>query len=136
MRLNIVIKEYRYHSPGDAGNYHFTPGGNRLPLKGRLPVGTHGKGPHFPPKQHHHCQDRSKLNDHEEHFLEGVRGIQAQKLIHQQHMSGAADGQPFCDALHNAENQNLQIFNQYLASFRWDFCRAEALINPCIMLFL
>ena len=77
-----------------------------------LAVVAHGpavaEGPKLAPEQHHHRQNGPELDDHVEHFLEGVRHAQRDKLIRQNEVPRAGDGQPFRNALHNAQNGRFQ----------------------------
>ena len=62
-----------------------------------------GKGVQLVKIQQNYRQNRAKLDDGGERTDE-VRGkLQVQKFVHQKQMPGAADGQPFGNALHNAQ---------------------------------
>ena len=56
---------------------------------------------------HNHCQDRSELDHHLEHLKKRISLFQLQEFIQQDQMACAADGQPFCDPLHNTEYNGL-----------------------------
>ena len=58
--------------------------------------------------QHHNCHDSSELDHHHKHFPELFTHIQLYKFLHQDQMARAADGEPFCNALHNSKKNNLQ----------------------------
>ena len=59
-------------------------------------------------KQQQHRKNSTQLDHHLEHLIKGCSHIQLDKLIQQNHMSCGGDGQPFGDALHNAEQNGLQ----------------------------
>ena len=44
----------------------------------------------------------------EEHFLEFFGHVQGEDFVDQQHVTCAADGQPFGDTFHDADDNNLQ----------------------------
>ena len=58
-------------------------------------------------EQHAHGQDRAKLNHHEEHVPELFGHVELDELVHQDHVAGRRDGQPFRNALHNAKEYGL-----------------------------
>ena len=62
------------------------------------------------PEQHHHCKDGTKLDQDKKHILKRLACIKLQKLIHQQHMPGAAHRQPFRNPLHDAKENHLEQF--------------------------
>ena len=49
-----------------------------------------------------HSQNRSQLDDDQEHIHKLLADVELDKLIHQDHMPGAGDRQPFRDPLYNA----------------------------------
>ncbi len=57
-----------------------------------------------------HRHDGSQLDDHEEHFDKSGRGVQFDELIDQNHMAGAANGQPFGNSLHDSQDDCLHYF--------------------------
>ena len=66
------------------------------------------KRPQLVPVQYNNCQDRAKLDHHQEKFHKCLGYIQLDKLIHKDHMSGTTDRKPLGDSLHNTEKDNLQ----------------------------
>ena len=66
------------------------------------------KRPQLVPVQYNNCQDRAKLDHHQEKFHKCLGYIQLDELIHKDHMSGTADRKPLGDSLHNTEKDNLQ----------------------------
>ena len=52
-------------------------------------------------------EDRAKLNHYEKQILKILCHIQFQELIHQDHMSGTADREPFCDSLYDPKENDL-----------------------------
>ena len=58
-------------------------------------------------EQDQHRRDGAQLNHHLEHLIK-IRGdLQLDKLVQQNHMSGGGNGQPFGDALYDAEEHRL-----------------------------
>ena len=75
--------------------------------------------------QHDDCQNCAELDDDLEHLLEFVRDVQLEELIHEDHVSGAAHREPFCDTLYNAEDDSLQKFkkiHKYTFLYSNGFC--------------
>ena len=66
------------------------------------------KRPQLVPVQYNNCQNRAKLDHHQEKFHKCLGYIQLDKLIHKDHMSGTTDRKPLGDSLHNTEKDNLQ----------------------------
>ena len=119
MSLNIIVKKNRYNGSGNAGHYHLHPHGKDVFSDDWLRLISKLKGKHFLPEQQHHRQDRPQLDHHKKHIFKRAAGVQRQELVHQQHMAGAADRQPFGNSLHNAKKhrfQNLQDTNAHLSS--------------------
>ena len=52
-------------------------------------------------------QNRAQLDHHHEHLAEALADVEVYDLIHQYHVAGAADGQPFGDALDDAQDNIL-----------------------------
>ena len=65
--------------------------------------GVAAKRPELSPKQQHHREDRAQLDDDLKHRIEALRDAgERQDLFEQDHVSRAADRQPFCNALDDA----------------------------------
>ena len=58
-------------------------------------------------KQHNDGQNSAQLNHHIEHLLELLGNLQIDKFVQQNQMARGGNGQPFGDALHNAEENGL-----------------------------
>ena len=79
--------------------------------------------PEFGEIQHDDRQNRAELDDHLEHRFERVGHLQLDELIQQNHVPRGADGQPFGDALHDAEKQSFQRLDEKIHKFLlfWGF---------------
>ena len=73
-----------------------------------LLIFLHIKRPDLVPEQNDYRQDSSQLNDNIKHIEEAFTGLlKRNQTLHQDQMSCAADGQPFCDTLYDTENDRL-----------------------------
>ena len=63
--------------------------------------------------QDEHGHDGAQLDDHEEQGQKLVGHLQLHELVHEDHMAGRGDGQPFGDALHDADEEGLQCFDDH-----------------------
>ena len=104
MGFQKIVQQQTQHRRGNAGGDHVEPHGENRLLNDRLFPKT--EGPHFMPEYHHNSQNRTQLNDHKEHFLERFRHIQSNQIIQQEHVSGAADGQPLRNTLYNPNDND------------------------------
>lgn len=72
-----------------------------------------GEGIQFVKINDDYGEDGAELNHIEEHFLECLGKVQLDELFNQDHMSGAADWQPFGDTLNDAEDDCFQYFHKF-----------------------
>ena len=68
--------------------------------------------PQFAPENHYHRKDGAELNDYIEHFLKSIRCGHMDEFIGQDQMAGAGNGQPFGDALDDAQQRREKIIQQ------------------------
>ena len=107
---NIIKQQPNYRSRY-AGNQYLAPHLQNIFLHTR-PESSFRQGvgvgfflvkrPEIFPVDHNDRKNCTQLNDHIEHFFKCIAGIQFQEGIHQNQVSGAADGQPFGHTLDNA----------------------------------
>lgn len=64
------------------------------------------------PEEHHHREDCPQLNDHHKQVLEGLAHVEADKKIDEVHVPRAGDGEPFGDALHDPQKNDLEYFQK------------------------
>lgn len=86
---------------GQGGHDDLPPHGHLIVVGFESPFEMEGE--QLVPEQDHHGQDGTQLDDHQVHVHEGWTDIQLDEFVEQDHVSGAADGQPLGDPLHNAE---------------------------------
>ena len=108
--LDIIIKQDGDHGPGDAGHHHFQPHLNGIPAHGRLGGCFPLEGPHLLPKEDHHSQDGTQLDDHQKHILKLLGDVHLDELIHQQHVPRTADGEPFRNPFYNSQKDHFDQF--------------------------
>lgn len=56
-------------------------------------------------------KNRTKLDDHQKHVPEFFGHVELDKLVHQDHVTGGRNGQPFGDALNQAQERGLEKFD-------------------------
>ncbi|MPN51859.1 hypothetical protein SDC9_199509 [bioreactor metagenome] len=99
MFVQPVVKEESQHRRRQNADHHLAPD---RPGVSFLPRGLlRGKWIQFMKIEKDYRHDGAQLNHYEKHFLERVGRIEPDKLIHQDHMSGAADGKPFRNPFHD-----------------------------------
>ena len=64
--------------------------------------------------QDEHGHDGAQLDDHQEQLQELRRHVQLHELVHENHVARGRDGQPFGDALHDADEERLQNFDEHV----------------------
>ena len=64
--------------------------------------------------QDEHGHDGTQLDDHQEQLQELRRHVQLHELVHENHVARGRDGQPFGDALHDADEERLQNFDEHV----------------------
>ena len=102
-------------------------------LNHRLQTGALGDDPAVPqaerpqlaPEQDHHRHDGAQLDHHPEHGKKGVAGIEPDQLLHQDHVAGGRNGQPFGDALDDAHQQGFDDFYEHGFPSLRRLCRAR-----------
>ena len=125
MFIDEIVKENCCHSAGDAGNHNLEPHAEDICLyKWTAFVGVVER-PHFVPEVEHNRKDCTKLDNHKEHFLEFFAGVNGEKFVHQQHMARGGDWQPFGDAFHYAEEDDLENFENSKFHSKPRLCKFE-----------
>jgi hypothetical protein len=76
------------------------------------------KRPQPVPEYDDHREDRAELDDDVEHFQKGVRRLHPQEFPREDQVPGAGDGQPFGDALEDAQQHGKQIIQHNASSDR------------------
>ena len=56
-------------------------------------------------------KNRTKLDDHQKHVPEFFGHVELDELVHQNHVTGGRNGQPFGDALNQAKERGLEKFD-------------------------
>ena len=78
-------------------------------------------------EQNQHRHDGTQLNDHKEGAVELRRHVQGNECLQKHHMAGRRDGQPFGDALDDAEQYCFERFDDIHGAER----RSFLLATPC-----
>ena len=107
VRFNVIVKQKRDGRAGNAGDDNLEPKRERILFPEGLRPVLHLEGQHLLEEQHHHREDRPELDDDKKHLLERLARAELQKLVHKQHMAGAADRQPFGDPFHDPKEDYL-----------------------------
>ena len=107
--VHPVVKEHAHHPGGDDGGNDHEPKPPGLLFPRRVLARV--EGVQLAEEQSAYRQDRSQLDHHVEHALEFLGHVQVYKFVQQNQVPRGGNGQPFGDALHNAEEDGFQNFN-------------------------
>lgn len=103
VRFEKIVKEYPDDARGEAGDDDLAPKPQNALLHDGLFLVLPLEGEKLLPEEDDHRENGAQLNDDVEHFLEGVALAEGQVFVQQDKMPGAGYGQPFGDALNDAE---------------------------------
>ena len=108
VRFEKIVEEDADDACGDAGDDDLAPEPQNALLHDglRLVLPLEGEKPF--PEHDDDGEDGAQLNDDVEHLFEGVARVEGQKLVEEDEVSRAGNGQPFGDALHDAEEDDFE----------------------------
>ena len=104
--VHDVVEQQTDHCGRDARYDHLEPHLPRIAAL-LLRLGLECKRVELLEEHHHHGDDRAQLDHIQEHIHERLADVELDKLIHQNHVARAADGQPLRDPLDDPEEDRL-----------------------------
>src|SRR5699024_1720237 len=93
--VEYVVEQDANHAGGDRGHQDLAPHVHLFAVD--PPAAAHAEGEDIGPVDQHDGKDGAKLDDDQEDLPERLGDVKLDKLVEQDHVSGAADREPFGD---------------------------------------